>query len=718
MENSNNNNNSKQSQQQPTQLGNGTPGRTTTTNENVVVPVPIPIPTIQDLDLLTNEKPKHNESALNIMNAQVDDATPSPMTINYNGNGTIRSHSSLNNPNGNIPADITSVNSLPNLNIRQFNRNKNNVTPSLSISSTNTESTSNQLRLFQRMEELSARLIAMEEQFQTLSTNIDRQSNIMMIMKNEIVQTVQNTISKQFDLLQKQNESMMNAHFHRLSILQSSQTQQYDSKYALDLLNSISTISAQYLSKNTNNLNSYPPDNSNSPTMRFANNSNSTATATNNTNHPVPNSIRSNNSGTNLDTLNNTSSSNNNSPVYPLPSFTNRNKTFTLNPNGIKKRKRNNHHNHIQQKHTRPLTDLNSNRLTTAQRDLLNIPIILPSDPFTNLASMNDPNMPSLQQTQIVPNTNQLQVPITLTQNNSANVKKSTQQTDANMALSLPIAQLPITVPQNTMHTDTKSKDDDDEEDGYQEDDESDNGNKIRTTDFSKDETAKGNTTRQIPNDDDDDDDDDNDEYDEEDDELPLEKETASLRKDQMEQEDNGDDEMDDENFEEDEVDEDISGTKIKSKKPQQVKKRKKTNATSKKGMIKKLIDGRGPSQETGTTASNDSNKSDDADINYTLIKAPNNVRTIWEEYVYGINGNPSIRGLEEKYGNKWRLTKNRKTFSRRKRLYKFILSGIDKGKTADEMMKMLEEKRLYKDENGEIKRRTIEWLQQSLTGI
>lgn len=58
------------------------------------------------------------------------------------------------------------------------------------------------------------------------------------------------------------------------------------------------------------------------------------------------------------------------------------------------------------------------------------------------------------------------------------------------------------------------------------------------------------------------------------------------------------------------------------------------------------------------------------------------------------------------------------KTFSRRKRLYKFILNGIDKGKTADEMIDMLEKQRLYRDENGEIKRRTIGWLQQSLIGI
>ncbi|CAR30995.1 ZYRO0E07502p [Zygosaccharomyces rouxii] len=105
-------------------------------------------------------------------------------------------------------------------------------------------------------------------------------------------------------------------------------------------------------------------------------------------------------------------------------------------------------------------------------------------------------------------------------------------------------------------------------------------------------------------------------------------------------------------------------------------------------------------------------------DLNYTLLKAPTDVRTIWKEYVSGIGGDPPIKKLEEKYGNKWRLNHNRKTFARRKRLYKFIINGMNKGKSADEMIDALERRRLYRDENGEVKRRTIGWLQQSLTGI
>lgn len=105
-------------------------------------------------------------------------------------------------------------------------------------------------------------------------------------------------------------------------------------------------------------------------------------------------------------------------------------------------------------------------------------------------------------------------------------------------------------------------------------------------------------------------------------------------------------------------------------------------------------------------------------DLNYTILKAPYSVRTIWEEYVSGIDGNPPIKYLEEIYGNKWRVKKNAKTFARRKRLYKFILNGIEKGKSAEEMIDTLEKRRLYRNENGEVKKRTIGWLQQSLIGI
>ncbi|SMN19025.1 similar to Saccharomyces cerevisiae YMR172W HOT1 Transcription factor required for the transient induction of glycerol biosynthetic genes GPD1 and GPP2 in response to high osmolarity [Maudiozyma saulgeensis] len=757
-----------------------------TNNVDVVVePIPVPLTEIQPLDILELDKQKQQDTSM-IENPR----TRSPLAINYNSNPTIRSHSNANtdvnvtnmnnSPTNVVGNDIASVNSLPNLNIRQFTRNAN-ITPSLSISSTNTESTSNQLRLFQRMEELSARLIAMEEQFQNLTGKIEQQTSMLSNLKLSMNQVLQSTINEQFKTLQKQNETMFNNHFHRMITSQQSMKSQQDdeSKFALDLLNSISNISSNYLSQrqqcfiDSNNISMNDQTGQSSLLNKSNTNSNSRT------------NLHSSHSGTNL--KDNTSSSNNTSPLYQLPLFTNRNKTFTLNPNGIKKRKRQhqsnnngNHHHHNGQLHPNKLNKTNSNFPNNApSTDILNMPIIMPTDPFTGLAPLvQNPTVnpvvpvpsnminsnPRVNNSNGIPTLpHNLQVPLTLSHTNTnGNVKnrnnyvagnndnngngnntQQQQQSQPNIAtpMGLPISmqlpnpshgqpQIPVSNP-TSVQKESKNKnnhEDDDDDDGYQEDDESDNingnSNKIGSTEFSKDDTVVGNTSRGIPNDDEDEDDDDNEEYDEEDDEeIPLGKtDTQASNYDDDDgnvanKEDDEDDDMDDENFEEDEVDEDINGTKSKNKKKKIVKK---VVTAKKKRIIKKIIDGPKGSPTKGNIKRTEPEKDTDVnnEINYTLIKAPNNVRTIWEEYVYGINGNPSIRGLEEKYGNKWRLTKNRKTFSRRKRLYKFILNGIDKGKTADEMMKTLEEKRLYKDENGEIKRRTIGWLQQSLTGI
>ena len=102
----------------------------------------------------------------------------------------------------------------------------------------------------------------------------------------------------------------------------------------------------------------------------------------------------------------------------------------------------------------------------------------------------------------------------------------------------------------------------------------------------------------------------------------------------------------------------------------------------------------------------------------FTMLKAPSSVEEIWKEYTTGIDGRPSIRSLDQKFGSKWRANKNKKTYSRRKRMYKFILNGVNNGRSEEEMIKLLENKRLYKDTDGKQKKRTIGWLQQSLSGI
>ncbi|KAL6942418.1 hypothetical protein ACO0QE_003593 [Hanseniaspora vineae] len=105
-------------------------------------------------------------------------------------------------------------------------------------------------------------------------------------------------------------------------------------------------------------------------------------------------------------------------------------------------------------------------------------------------------------------------------------------------------------------------------------------------------------------------------------------------------------------------------------------------------------------------------------EIDYTMVKSPESVQIIWEEYIHGCNGNPSIMYLENTYGSKWRRHQNGKTFSRRKRIYKFIVNGMKEGKTAEDMIDLLEKKRIYADKDGKQKLRTIGWLQESLAGI
>ncbi|AGO13037.1 AaceriAFL124Cp [[Ashbya] aceris (nom. inval.)] len=105
-------------------------------------------------------------------------------------------------------------------------------------------------------------------------------------------------------------------------------------------------------------------------------------------------------------------------------------------------------------------------------------------------------------------------------------------------------------------------------------------------------------------------------------------------------------------------------------------------------------------------------------DVQYTMVKAPDSVRAIWDEYTIGVGGKPSIRQLEQTYGNKWRTKRNKKTFARRKRIYKFILNGLRNGKSESEMIDILESRRVYRTEHNELKKRTIGWLQQSLSGI
>ncbi|CCK70849.1 Hot1p KNAG_0F01810 [Huiozyma naganishii CBS 8797] len=417
------------------------------------------------------------------------------------------------------------------------------VTPSLSMSSA-LDSSSNHLRIFQRMDELSARLITMEEQFLALSKKIESQNGLLQDLKENTSQSIK-----------AQNE-----------MTNTSRQWNQQSQFFADMLYSFTNVSNKYF-KNINSTGISIPHNNHSVDTH--------------TQGYTPNGYN------NMDTQPS-------STATTVESHINSTTPFVLDPNGIKRRRR----------------DLREDSVQTSTLESFNLGLV---DPFL-FPHAGQPDSGSFPSTDTNPKT--------------PNGRPQMLKTKISR------------VARN-------------DEDGYQEDDDNDgDDDSDRSLDSPDNMTA-----------------------------------------------------LDDEEDEADDVESTLGYPTRTIHEPR----RKPANM----GKLPR-------SQISSDSRAKIPNWSLDvqSELNYKILKAPNNVRTIWDEYVYGINGNPSIRGLEEKYGSLWRRTKNRKTFGRRKRLYKFILNGIDAGKTADQMIKTLEDRRLYRNEKGDLKRRTIGWLQQSLTGI
>lgn len=548
---------------------------------------------------------------------------------------------------------------------------------------------SNTMRMFQRMDEMSARLIAMEEMFHKLCKTIDQQSVTIEELKG-LNSQLANDLSHKIDHLSQAKE-------------QSKDAADQDS-FVTDLLNSITNVSSTYLRK----IRSRTDVNKKTSSAEAMNESNQ---------HFLPEYHHGQHY-----TGNNSNTDSKSNSLHAFEGKRPSNATFTLNPDGIKRRK----------KHEFMAVDGNSNQaenhntnghsthaLNSSQNSGFNSNIPSGAQSYTDLNSINAfgtmslPNL-TLENTGITPllkyGVNGMHFPKVNENSNSVNNHTSSHEiTDNNIPQQQnrlqqmdgvhnkeqqhpQLDKLPkpvnFSVGLDPVRTGTEASinhagigndvvlDEDDDEAGYQEDDDDDN-----------------------------------------------------------EEEDDGEDDDDDDENEEDEDDEDGDQDTPHEKKSQNKtpKKRKHNRDFGKSSHIDHRLaitddknikaatpkNGKAILLKLDTeTEGRSSVINKHRDINYTLLKAPSNVRTIWEEYSVGIDGNPSIKGLEEKYGNKWRLNRNRKTFARRKRLYKFILNGTSKGKSADEMIDILEERRFYKDDNGEVKRRTIGWLQQSLTGI
>ena len=91
---------------------------------------------------------------------------------------------------------------------------------------------------------------------------------------------------------------------------------------------------------------------------------------------------------------------------------------------------------------------------------------------------------------------------------------------------------------------------------------------------------------------------------------------------------------------------------------------------------------------------------SDAADVpHYIMSRKIYNIKDLWKEYVYGLNGNPSIKSLESVYGTRWRPSAaETKYFTKRKAVYDCIERIIQNGEAEKTALfvvqKILEEER------------------------
>lgn len=580
-----------------------------------------------------------------------------------NSSGTNTATNSNNNTTLPTPVTISNVNSMDNSNpasnkstgIPGIRSSIHSIPSNASSPVINNDASTNTMRMFQRMDEMSARLIVVEEMFQKLCKTIDQQSLTITDLKLENLQICKELSQKIDDL--------------SVSRGQTNDTSLQDS-FVTDLLNSITNVSSTYLRKIRSRSGNKNLQSMLSPSTSAIN--------------ELANDF------VDVNRLNNHNEQNNG--TMGLRNFGDKNSgnaTFTLNPNGIKRRKKN---------------DFSS---VSASNHALNSNVTSGTQSYTDLNSLNAfgtislPNL-TLEHTGITPllknGANGMAFPRLHDNNSSSANYNNIQQQQQQITLqdqqhvnplqairnhknvSIAVGSERASANDEDVNDDEENREDDDD-DGYQEDDDDDNDSE------GSDEDDEGD--------------------DDEDDEI--EEGDSSRRNNNMQK---------------------SASDNYEKKEKKQASNRSEHWKTAQSGVggTSKKDDRLILKNSMDNTHSNAFNKSIEVkgnntinksrDMNYTLLKAPSNVRTIWDEYTSGIDGNPPIKRLEEKYGNKWRLNRNRKTFARRKRLYKFILNGISKGKTADEMVNILEERRLYKDENGEIKRRTIGWLQQSLTGI
>ena len=83
----------------------------------------------------------------------------------------------------------------------------------------------------------------------------------------------------------------------------------------------------------------------------------------------------------------------------------------------------------------------------------------------------------------------------------------------------------------------------------------------------------------------------------------------------------------------------------------------------------------------------------------YKMSRTLINVPEVWQEYKYGLNGQPSLESLNTKYGKKWRNTNTESThYCARNKIIQNILTNMEQGMTEQEAVNQLENYRLDKN--------------------
>ena len=85
--------------------------------------------------------------------------------------------------------------------------------------------------------------------------------------------------------------------------------------------------------------------------------------------------------------------------------------------------------------------------------------------------------------------------------------------------------------------------------------------------------------------------------------------------------------------------------------------------------------------------------KTSQAPPTYVLLRHLYTVPQVWQEYKYGVNGNPSVESLVQQFGTGWLKTNTEgKYYKGRKRIYEYISNEIANGKSEQDAVQDLEE--------------------------